>query len=51
MGFITNKSSAIKTDSGIATIDVSLEPIDIIVTETEIILNPIYFEYNKSENN
>jgi outer membrane protein OmpA-like peptidoglycan-associated protein len=30
------------------TVDVSLEPVDVIVTETEIILKPIYFENNRS---
>jgi hypothetical protein len=29
------------------TVDVSLEPVDVIV-ETEIILKPIYFENNRS---
>lgn len=47
-GFVSNKISIAKTDSGLVTIDVSLEPIDIVVTEVEIILKPIYFEYNKS---
>jgi outer membrane protein OmpA-like peptidoglycan-associated protein/tetratricopeptide (TPR) repeat protein len=47
-GFISNKTSIAKTDSGVVTIDVSLEPIDVVVTEVEIILKPIYFDYNKS---
>ena len=25
-----------------------MNPIDVIITETEVILNPIYFEFNKS---
>jgi outer membrane protein OmpA-like peptidoglycan-associated protein/tetratricopeptide (TPR) repeat protein len=29
-------------------VDAPLQPIDVIVTETEIILKPIYFEYDKS---
>jgi outer membrane protein OmpA-like peptidoglycan-associated protein len=47
-GFITNKMSIAKTASGMVTVAIALEPIDVIVTETEIILKPIYFEYNKS---
>jgi outer membrane protein OmpA-like peptidoglycan-associated protein len=29
-------------------VDAALQPIDVIVTETEIILKPIYFEFDKS---
>jgi outer membrane protein OmpA-like peptidoglycan-associated protein len=47
-GFISNKASIAKTDSGVVKMDVVLEPIDVVVTEVEIILKPIYFEYNKS---
>jgi outer membrane protein OmpA-like peptidoglycan-associated protein/tetratricopeptide (TPR) repeat protein len=47
-GFITSKTSIGKNGSGIITVDISLEPIDVIVTDAEIILKPIYFEYNKS---
>ena len=46
-GFISNESSIAKTDSGLLTVDVALEPIDVVVTETEIILKPIYFENNR----
>jgi hypothetical protein len=45
-GFVSNKTSVAKTVSGMVTVDVSLEPVDVIVTETEIILKPIYFENN-----
>lgn len=31
-----------------AKVDAALQPIDVIVTQTEIILKPIYFEFNKS---
>jgi hypothetical protein len=31
----------LQTGSGMVTVDVSLEPVDVIVTETEIILKPI----------
>jgi outer membrane protein OmpA-like peptidoglycan-associated protein len=47
-GFISNKTSIAKTTSGMFTVEVSLEPVDVIVTEIEIILSPIYFEFNKS---
>ena len=47
-GFMSNKTTITKTDSGLFSVDVSLEPIDVIVTETEIILKPIYFENNRS---
>jgi outer membrane protein OmpA-like peptidoglycan-associated protein/tetratricopeptide (TPR) repeat protein len=47
-GFVSNKTSVAKTGSGMVTVDVSLEPVDVIVTETEIILKPIYFENNRS---
>jgi hypothetical protein len=47
-GFVSNKTSVAKTVSGMVTVDVSLEPVDVIVTETEIILKPIYFENNRS---
>lgn len=30
-----------------AKIDVALKPIDVIVTETEVVLKPIYFDFNK----
>jgi outer membrane protein OmpA-like peptidoglycan-associated protein/tetratricopeptide (TPR) repeat protein len=30
------------------TVDAALQPIDVIVTPTEIVLKPIYFEFNKS---
>lgn len=47
-GFISNKSAIAKTDSGLFSVAVSLEPIDVVVTDTEIILKPIYFENNRS---
>lgn len=36
------------TIKGINTITLELEPIEVIITETEVILKNIYFEYNKS---
>lgn len=47
-GFITKSFSAI-SEQGKIYIEAALEPIDVIVTETEIILNPIYFYSNKSD--
>ncbi|RBN48922.1 OmpA family protein [Flavobacterium psychrolimnae] len=46
-GFVTKSFSAI-SEQGKIYIEAELEPIDVIVTETEIILNPIYFYSNKS---
>jgi hypothetical protein len=42
-GFVSNKTSVAKTGSGMVTVDVSLEPVDVI-EQTEIILKPIYFD-------
>ena len=48
-GFESNTFPVAKaTKPGQAKIDAVLKPIDVIVTEKEIILKPIYFEYNKS---
>lgn len=47
-GFVTKSFSAISAQGKIY-IEAALEPIDVIVTETEIILNPIYFYSNKSD--
>ncbi|WP_298221529.1 OmpA family protein [Flavobacterium sp.] len=47
-GFESNTFAVTKTKGGQTKIDAALQPIDVIVTETEIILNPIYFEYDKS---
>jgi outer membrane protein OmpA-like peptidoglycan-associated protein/tetratricopeptide (TPR) repeat protein len=47
-GFVTKSFSAI-SEQGKIYIEAALEPIDVIVTETEIILNPIYFYSNKSD--
>ena len=37
-----------KTKSGKASINLELEPVEVVITATEVLLNPIYFEYNKS---
>jgi outer membrane protein OmpA-like peptidoglycan-associated protein/tetratricopeptide (TPR) repeat protein len=47
-GFEGNSFPVAKSKGPEAKIDAKLQPIDVIVTETEIILNPIYFEYDKS---
>lgn len=47
-GYITKSFPIAKISKGKVTIDAVIEPIDVIVTETEIILSPIYFEFNKS---
>ncbi|WP_396193180.1 OmpA family protein [Flavobacterium sp.] len=47
-GFEGNSFPVAKTKGGEAKIAAALQPIDVIVTPTEIILKPIFFEYNKS---
>jgi outer membrane protein OmpA-like peptidoglycan-associated protein len=47
-GFVTKSFSAI-SEQGKIYIKAALEPIDVIVTETEILLNPIYFHSDKSD--
>lgn len=47
-GFEGNSFPVAKSKGPEAKIDAALQPIDVIVTPTEIILKPIYFEYDKS---
>lgn len=47
-GFVTKEFSLDELNTGVVTLDAVVDPIDVVVTETEIILNPIYFESNKS---
>lgn len=47
-GFESNTIEVAKSNGGMVTIPIALQPIDVIITETEIILKPIFFEYNKS---
>lgn len=47
-GYVTEKIPLAKFVGGVITVNVTIKPIDVIVTETEIILNPIYFDFNKS---
>ena len=37
-----------KSEGGKATVVINLEPLKPIITETEVILQPIFFEFNKS---
>jgi outer membrane protein OmpA-like peptidoglycan-associated protein len=42
-------SSAVKAvKAGETTVEIALVPSEVIITDTEVILNPIYFEYDKS---
>lgn len=47
-GFVSKTIPVAKTNEAKVTIEASIEPIEVVVTETEIILKPIYFEFNKS---
>ncbi|MFT7351442.1 MAG: outer membrane protein OmpA-like peptidoglycan-associated protein [Flavobacterium sp.] len=47
-GFEGNNFPAAKSTGKAVAIAAALDPIDVIVTETEIVLKPIYFEFDKS---
>ena len=47
-GFESNTFAVAKNKNGQTKVDAILQPIDVIITENEIILKPIYFEFNKS---
>ncbi|QBZ97029.1 OmpA family protein [Flavobacterium sangjuense] len=47
-GYEGNTFAVAKSKGPKAKVDAPLQPIDVIVTEKEIILNPIYFEFDKS---
>jgi outer membrane protein OmpA-like peptidoglycan-associated protein len=47
-GFEGNSFAVAKSKGPEAKVAAPLQPIDVIITPTEIILNPIYFEFNKS---
>jgi outer membrane protein OmpA-like peptidoglycan-associated protein/tetratricopeptide (TPR) repeat protein len=47
-GFVTKSFPVAKIKGGKVILEASIEPIDVIITETEIILKPIYFDYDKS---
>ncbi len=47
-GFEGSSFGVANTKGGQVKVDAALQPIESIITDTEIVLNPIYFEYNKS---
>ena len=47
-GYEGNTFAVAKSKGPKANVDAPLQPIDVIVTETEIVLKPIYFEFDKS---
>jgi outer membrane protein OmpA-like peptidoglycan-associated protein len=47
-GFEGNSFPVAKSKGPSVKVDAALQPIDVIVTDTEIVLKPIYFEFNKS---
>jgi outer membrane protein OmpA-like peptidoglycan-associated protein/tetratricopeptide (TPR) repeat protein len=47
-GYEGNTFAVNKSKGPSAKVDAALQPIDVIVTPTEIVLKPIYFEYDKS---
>jgi outer membrane protein OmpA-like peptidoglycan-associated protein/tetratricopeptide (TPR) repeat protein len=47
-GYESNTFAVAKSKGGQTKVAAALQPIDVIVTETEIVLNPIYFEFDKS---
>jgi outer membrane protein OmpA-like peptidoglycan-associated protein/tetratricopeptide (TPR) repeat protein len=47
-GFVTKSFPVAKIKGGKVILEASIEPIEVIITETEIILKPIYFDYDKS---
>jgi outer membrane protein OmpA-like peptidoglycan-associated protein len=47
-GYEGNTFAVAKSKGPKVKVDAALQPIDVIVTETEIVLKPIYFEFNKS---
>lgn len=47
-GYEGNTFAVAKGKGPTTKVDAALQPIDVIVTETEIVLQPIFFEYDKS---
>lgn len=47
-GFVSKTIAVAKSKGGALPLVAELDPINVIVTETEVILNDIFFEYNKS---
>lgn len=48
-GFISKSFPVTVNNGEQLTIDAKLEPINVVVTETEFIFNPIYFKFDKSD--
>lgn len=48
-GFVTKEFSLDELKGGVLKLNAEIDPIDVIITETEVVLNPIYFESNKSD--
>jgi outer membrane protein OmpA-like peptidoglycan-associated protein/tetratricopeptide (TPR) repeat protein len=48
-GYVTKAFPVSPSDYALLTVNALLEPLDIVVTATEVILNPIYFDDNKSD--
>ena len=46
-GYESNSFAVAKTREPQATVNAALNPIEAIVTETEVVLQPIYFDFNK----
>lgn len=46
--FETASTNVSKVKSGSTNIDLSLEPIEVVITDKEILLENVYFEYNQS---
>jgi len=47
-GYLTERIPLAKFTGGVITVTITIKPIDVVITETEIILNPIFFDFNKS---
>lgn len=47
-GYENGSFPIVKTNGGVVNIAADLNPIEVIVKETEVVLNAIYFEFNKS---
>lgn len=47
-GFENAVATMTKSEGGDQMVEILMEPIKPIITETEVILNPIYFEFNRS---
>lgn len=47
-GYESNSKAVDKSEGGVVVVEIPLTPIKPIITETEVILQPIYFEYDKS---